>query len=338
MSIQSDLAVAHQDQRIALGHALAVRLVALWRQVDISNLDRRWAALAPLMTQQITNAQLVAADQAINYLTAMDKANNYTPAPVALVPRAFAGVMDDGREIAPALYGAVTNTKTLIGKGVAPSRAFESGAAFIALIGQGALNGLGRAADRTLSAGKGYTHYIRVVNGSGCSRCAILAGIYSAAEAFKRHTSCQCSTVPLPGRDSKIPAGLHDSPQSVFDALPASEQDRIFTKAGAEAIRNGADPVKVVNARRGAYGIQYATHHYIPANPATSRRLTPITIGRRADGSPLNVYATVEGKYRGEFRYTRTQSVRVMPEQLLKMAGDNPTRWRELLGRYGYLQ
>lgn len=353
MSLQSDIAHAHQEDRIRLGNQLAARLVSQWRRIDIRDLDAHWNLVAPIMAQQVTNAQLAAAQQSTDYIGAMDQANRFDPKPVALVPQAFAGVMDDGREIAPALFGAVTNTKTLIGGGTAPARAFESGAHFIALIAQEALNGLGRAADRTLSAGKGYTAYIRVVNGSGCSRCAILAGIYSAEEAFKRHTSCQCSTAPIPGKDSKVPSGFHDSPQSMFDSLSKSDQDRIFTKSGAEAIRQGADPIKVVNARRGAYGIQYSSHGYIPANPATSRRLTPITIGKRADGSPLNVYATAEGKFRGEFRrseerrgalavkdgrYTRTTSVRVMPEQILQMAGNNPARWTELLTRYGYLQ
>jgi hypothetical protein len=278
----------------------------------------------------------------------------FTPQQAAIVPQAFTNVMGDGREIAPALFGAVTGTKTLIGQGVAPVTAFESGARFIAMIAASALNDMGRSADRTLAAGKGYTSYIRVVGGSACSRCAILAGIYSGETAFERHVHCQCTTCPIPHEGKAAPKGFHDSPQSFFDSLSKKDQDRVFTNAGAEAIRNGASPVSVVNARRGAYGIGYSGQkqsalEVIPKG----RRLQPVTIGVRADGTPLQVFATTEGTTargafgRGELRatdaamkdgrYRRTTTLRVMPEQILKMAGNNPARWRELLAKYGYL-
>lgn len=134
------------------------------------------------------------------------------------------------------------------------------------------------------------------------------------------------------------------SPEEYFENLTRAEQDRIFTKAGAEAIRNGASPISVVNARRGALtggGL---------GKPA---RLIPTTIGVRADGSPLRVYLTGEGTTaRGAFgrrerqlteayarsgQYRRTTTVRLMPEQIAVMAGGNADRWRELLKKYGYL-
>ena len=354
MSRQSEIAFAHQRERIALGHALAARTAALWRRMDVRDLSATWDVIAPQMVQQVSAAQLVAAQQATTYLGRLDQSYGFTPASAVLVPQAFTNVMGDGREVGPALFGAVTNTKTLIGQGVPPMTAFESGARFIAMIASSALNDLGRSADRTLAAGKGYTSYIRVVGGSACSRCAILAGIYSGESAFARHVHCQCTTCPIPHEGKKAPSGFHDSPQAYFDSLSQKEQDRVFTNAGAEAIRNGADPIKVVNARRGANGIQFSGGFNPPTNPAAARRtLTPVTIGRKADGSPLQVYTTAEGRYRGDFRksenargakavqdgrYRRTTAIRVMPEALLKMAGNNPERWRELLGRYGYLE
>jgi hypothetical protein len=353
MSLQSEIAFAHQKARIDLGNRLAARSMALWRRMDVRNLNAHWDMVAPLMVEQVTAAQLVAANQATTYIGRLDATYpGFAPLPAQINPQAFTNVMGDGRQIAPAFFGAVTNTKTLIGQGVAANTAFEAGARFIALLASSAINDLGRSADRTLSIGKGYTSYVRVVGGSACSRCAMLAGIYSGETAFARHVHCQCSTCPIPHEGKSVPQGFHDSPQSYFDSLSKDQQDRVFTNAGAEAIRQGADPIRVVNARRGANGIQYSSHGYIPANPATSRRLTPVMIGRKADGSPLNVYTTAEGRYRGDFRkaenargaaaiqggrYQRTTSVRVMPEQLLKMAGNDPVRWRELLNRYGYL-
>lgn len=352
MSLQSEIAYAHQLELIRIGKLLGNRTKLLWQHMDVRDLDQSWQFVAPQMVRQVAAAQLAAAELTSPYLDAIDRSYGHKAPAVALAPTAFTNVMGDGREIAPALYGAVTNMKTAIGAGTSVGNAFQIGSHFVAMIAQSALQDMARNADRSLAAGKGYTRYIRVVNGSACSRCAILAGMYSGEEAFLRHASCQCSTVPI-SVDGKSPKGFYDTPQKYFDSLSKSEQDRVFTNSGAEAIRRGADPIKVVNARRGAYGIQYSTHGYVPTNPAESRRLTPITIGVKADGSPLKVYATAEGKFRGEFRrseerrgalavkegrYTRTTSVRVMPEQLLMMAGNNPARWTELLGRYGYLQ
>lgn len=350
MSEQSQLAASHQDQRITLARSTAARLAGLWRMVPLHDLDAGWNIVAPLMVQHVSAGQRTAAVQATTFSAAMDRSYKYKPPPTVLNAEAFTNVMGDGREVGPALYGAVTNTKTLIGRGVQPQRAFESGAHFIAVIAQAALQDIGRNADRALAGGKQYTRYIRMVNGQACSRCAILAGIYTSQDTFLRHVSCQCTSVPVL-EGGKTPGGFHTDPLAYFDSLSKAEQNRVFTNAGAEAIRAGADPVSVVNARRGAYGIGYSGHSTVP-NPARSS-LQKLTIGRKADGSPLQVYATTEGTTaRGGFgkselragtqatkegRYRRTTTVRLMPEQIVKMAGDNPERMRELLTKYGYI-
>lgn len=353
MSLQSEIAFTRNRQLITLGHAVAARTVGLWRQVPLRDLDAGWNAVAPLMQQQIASAQVLAARESATYLDAIDASYGLKPKKAALIPLAFTNVMGDGREVAPALFGAVTSTKELIGAGVAPARAFESGASFIAIVAQAALHDMARNADRVLGAGRGYTRYVRVVNGSACSRCAILSGIYSGPDAFKRHVGCQCGTVML-SDDHKVPQGLYSSPEEHFASLSRAEQDRVYTKAGAEAIRRGADPVKVVNARRGAYGIGYSGHEKRFAIQVSPNRLQKITIGVRSDGKPLQVYATTEGTTaRGQFfkserdrvagvtkqgRYTRTNTLRLMPEQIAVMAGGNNARWVELLQKYGYLQ
>jgi hypothetical protein len=352
MSQQSEIAFAHNARLISIGDLLVRRTKRLWSRMDIHNLDWSWESVAPLMVAQVAAAQVAAASLSAPYLNAIDRSYAYKPLPASIPPASFANVMGDGREVGPALFGAVTNTKTAIGKGMAPAQAFQIGANFVAVVASAALHDAARNADRVLSIGKGYTRYIRVVNGSACSRCAILAGMYSAEEAFLRHASCQCGTAPIQ-IDGKIPSGFHDSPLSYFDSLSTAEQDRRFTRAGAEAIRQGANPTSVVNVRRGAYGIQFSNHDYRVGETGLSRRMQPITIGVKADGSPLRVFATAEGvTVRGEFgrtevrkstlaakegRYRRTTRVRLMPEQILKMAGNNPERWRELLERYGYL-
>lgn len=64
---------------------------------------------------------------------------------------------------------------------------------------------------------------------------------------------CDCVHVPategrLKGAKSE---GLVTNPYDYFNSLSEREQDAIFTKYGAQAIRDGADIYQVVNARRG---------------------------------------------------------------------------------------
>lgn len=76
-----------------------------------------------------------------------------------------------------------------------------------------------------------------------------------------------------------------------------SEQDKVFGKAGAESIRQGADISQVVNARSGMYS-------------AHGRLLTTAGGARR---------------------------VRLMPEQIIREAGGNRQEAVRLLGLHGYL-
>lgn len=345
----SDLAYARNVHLIGQGNLLGSRVARLWRQIPVNDLTAGFGRVAPQMTAQVVSAQLAAARGSERYQSAVDRHWGVTSAGGQIVPEAFTNVMGDGRQIASALYGAVTHTKTLIGRGVVSGVAFQSGAMYLAMMASSAMHDMARNADRVASVGHGYTSYVRVVNGSACSRCAILAGMYSAEEAFLRHVSCQCGTVAIP-RTGKVPEAM-SSPEAYFQSLSTVEQNRVFTNAGAEAIRQGADPVAVVNARRGAYGIGYNNRSV--SSVGAGNRLIPVQIGVRANGTPLNVYATTEGTtrrgsfYKSERKrvagvsvqggYTRTNTLRLLPEQIMKMAGSNPARWTELLRKYGYL-
>lgn len=343
MSLQSDLAVQHQADRKRLGNDLIRRVTGLWSLGDVRDLDGSWDALAPRITDTVADAQVTAARQATPYMNAVDASYGRAPAVISLAPEAFSGVMLDGRELGPALYSAVTTAKQAIGAGMAPPSAFQAGAHALAVIAQAALQDMGRQADITLGRARTYTRYVRVVSAGACSRCAVLAGSASSEKPFLRHVGCQCQAMPIVvsrGReDGKIPDGFFRDPLEYFDSLSKADQERTFTKAGAEAIRAGADVGKVVNARRGAYGIGYSGHYNAPVPVGTRNRLRPIQIGVKPDGSPLRVFATTEGTTaRGDFgRYRRTAQVRLMPEQLIKMAGGDVERLRELLTRYGYM-
>lgn len=92
---------------------------------------------------------------------------------------------------------------------------------------------------------------------------------------------------------------LRTDPKAYFNSLSAAEQDRLFTKAGAEAIRSGADMARVVNARR---GMQVA---------GDGRAYTTEAAGRRP---------------------------RLMPEQIYREAGTDRAEALRLLRLHGYIR
>ena len=81
--------------------------------------------------------------------------------------------------------------------------------------------------------------------------------------------------------------GLIDDPYEAFNRMSEAEQNRIFTNAGARAIRDGADMYQVVNARRGmkyrgAFTSEGTSKHGWAGQILRKgqRRMTPETIYR----------------------------------------------------------
>lgn len=346
MASPFDLARRHQRSRVRIATDAVQRAAASWRTADLDYLDASWGVIAPVLVDQVAEAQRVAAAQSDTFVDDAVAAQGGDTGTATVNPDAFTGVMIDGREIGPAMFGAVTTTKALIGRGLAAPRAFEAGAAFLATIVQSAIADAGRQSDRVSMVGKQITRYVRVISPGACSRCAILAGTASAKDAFDRHPNCHCTACPLPDWDSPIPSGFFRSADDYFESLTPADQDRIFTNAGAEAIRNGADVQNVVNARRNAVG---------PGGLTEVRTGLKAPLGYDADGKPIRVYATSEGTtIRGAYgrseyrrqqeltkaagdRYRRTTSLRLMPETLVSMAGGDSEKLRGLLKQYAYI-
>lgn len=333
------LAFARQDRLIQVTDVARNRALLAWRGMDFQNLDASWASIGPQVTQHASSAQLELAKGSDRFTAQVaTRTADFTPTKASIIPEAFAGVDGNGRDVSGILYGAVTTTKEAVGAGLGRVQSLESGATYLAAIFKTVVADLGRSADLVSSAGKSFTHYVRVCNGAACSRCAALSGISSGEEAFLRHVSCQCTAVAVTSYSrEKLPSGLHADPQSFFEALSAGEQDTVFGKAGAEAIRSGADVTKVVTARRGANGIGYS--HRLPNRPGEHAVMSKVTVGFRPDGKPVRVYATTEGATRhGVFGKANAGGrVRLMPESIMEIAGPDLGLRQAFLRDAGYL-
>lgn len=156
------------------------------------------------------------------------------------------------------------------------------------------------------------TGYVRMLETPSCSRCVVLAGkFYRRNTGFARHPKCDCRHVPS---QENLAGDITTDPAAYFESLSKAEQDRAFTEAGAEAIRNGADIGKVVNARRGMSTAQTVTGR---------RRL----VKRDVLGRPM--YTTAEGAKKG--------LVRLMPESIVQLAGNDRAELLRLLRSHGYI-
>lgn len=321
----------------AIADRAARQAAILWRKQMGADFDSSWGSLAPSLTALTANAQIGVAAGASAYLTATARADGVDDSGASAVqPGAWAGVDASGRTLDGLLYGAVTTSKTQIGRGSGLQSALQAGQIYLQTMVRTAALDTGRSSNMTAMTSHRYTHYVRAISAGACSRCAMLAGIASSRTPFQRHPGCRCTAEPVTGED-RVPTRF-TSPAAYFDSLSEAEQNRVFTVAGAEAIRAGADPVAVVSARRGA------TKAYT-ARDAGVKRLATLqrtVIGVRADGTQILGYTTSEGTTRrGAYgkqtaALGRAKRVRLMPETIIGLTPDVDLR-RVLLRDAGYL-
>ncbi len=174
--------------------------------------------------------------------------------------------------------------------------------------------------------------YVRVLVPPSCDRCTILAGrVYRSAEAFPRHPRCDCQHWPVGSEDEARAAGLILDPEEAFEkgqvggyrTMPDGSQRFVpsLSKADAQAIRDGADMAKVVNAKRGG-GTRPAG-----MTNAISAKLFGRTVKATTDGT------TVRAAWR---KAHPNLPVRLRPESIYEHAKDRDDAIR-LLKLYGYI-
>lgn len=242
-----------QVQRLqSLGSLVARRA---WESVDIGALSASWEEAVPVVVAAISSMQVKAATKGSEYGAATLARQGLYEAPQSFVnPEAFGGFASDGRSLGGVLYAAVPHTKNLIAGGMAPTDAARQGGKFLEMVSKTQIADAGRAAAGVDTATKRGVGYVRMLNPPSCARCSILAGKYYHWNAgFPRHPGCDCVHIQSTQKaiDGAGSEGFVHDPYDYFESLSASEQDRLYTKAGAQAIRDGGDIFQVVNSRRG---------------------------------------------------------------------------------------
>lgn len=219
-----------------------------WQRVNFRRLDETWNIRDVALL--VTAAQRAAAVDAETYIAeAVDEQGIDGATEGRLSPTGFAGVASDGRPLPTLLEAPTAHVKQRVAQGVGQDAAMRAGMSWLDMIVATQVQDAARvAAGVAMTARPAVTGYTRMLNPPSCSRCAVLAGrVYKVNQGFLRHPRCDCRHVPT----AESFLDQRTDPKAYFESLDPAEQNRIFTRDGAEAIRDGADIGQVVNARRG---------------------------------------------------------------------------------------
>lgn len=320
-----------------------------WSGVDASAVDESWMEQAPALGAVLTVLQGDAAVDAARSVPAALRDQGVEVEPEYTVkPRAVGGFAGAGYEPVQALAAGAIITKARIGAGWDSASALDAGGKALSGVLQTAMADAGRQGQMLAIHSRPKVGYVRMLTPPSCSRCAILAGTSSGRDAFPRHPRCDCRAIPgLEGMEQDLTMNTGE----YFETLPTSadladmypgmtveerraaghvSQEDVFTVAGARAIRDGANPAAVVNARRGMNQIQQpgSVKWLVTPEGTSSRRGRAFRAmgdaGFRGRSSRDNV-----------MRY-RLDRQRLMPETIYQVARDKEDTLR-LLKAYGYI-
>lgn len=283
-SAASDFAI--RSERLITAMLLAAR--QSWGRVPPRAIWSGWAAIGPQLVAQLAATQIAAAKAGVDYVPLVLEELGIPADTVATVlPQALA-VGSSGMDLATVLQSVplralhVTSTD-------GPDAGLAAGQSLLEGIVQTQVADAGRLGTslRTVASPK-VAGYIREVSGGACSRCLVLAGRwYRWNSGFLRHPRCQCVHVPVGQAQGKqMVTDVGDA----FRSMTPAQQTRIFTAAGAQAIRDGADINQVVNARRGVSVAGRTTRE-----GTTSRGLAGMRLQGRARLMPEQIYAQAHG-------------------------------------------
>lgn len=290
MTINS-VASRYHSQQASVVSRTSRNVKKLWKDgMSAASYDGSYAEVLPSLIREVSTGQFAAASSTSAMLTAQAQVQGVELSAV-VNPAAFAGIDVNGNPIEKVLYSGVITTKQATAKGLAPRDALRLGGSKLLTIATGLVGSSGSMGAEAGIVGSSFKGYVRMLQLPSCDRCTILAGSkYRWNQGFLRHPHCDCVHVPY----SEV-AGVEDlttDPVKAFDSLSADEQDRIFGRANATAIREGANISQVVNAKRGMVSSRSAyTSEGVSSRRGFARqqmrgvdRLSPGEIYRQANG------------------------------------------------------
>ncbi|WP_066038665.1 VG15 protein [Herbiconiux solani] len=238
----------YQDQQL-ISVATASEAGRIWRRGMGDNFDLSYMDIAADLFATVLGGQRQAAESGLAYVPlVLAETGQDAPAQVRVNPARFEGTTDDGRPLENLLQGAVYKSKTVVGSGATSRAALAAGGQWL----QEAVLDAVRSANRQavaadITARPKVQGWVRMLNPPSCKFCIMLAGKWFRwNQGFQAHRDCDCRHIP----SSESMAGdFTTDPYAMFHGMPEAEQNRLFGKNDAQAIRDGADMYRVVNVR-----------------------------------------------------------------------------------------
>lgn len=302
-------------QQQAREHRARLALIAAAATHAVGPLVRRGRPWPEILTTW-ASYQLAAATAAVRTMAVLGESEPQVN------PRAFAGVSSAGFSLAEPLVSTIDyRVPAPTAEPLPPpwwDTEVDSFMAEVEQLIEAEVQDAARSAFQAeLFAGPDWTNYVRVLAPPSCKRCAILAGrIYRDNEGFDRHPGCDCQHWPVTSWEEAEQQGLVISFEDLFER----GEVRGLSEADERAIRDGADPVQVVNATAGT------------RQPGITNALTTEVFGRKVKAT---TYGTTK---RSAWRKANpSRPVRLRPESIYRFARDREDALR-LLRLYGYLK
>lgn len=260
----------------AIAGTTAAVLGRLWRRLG-SDFSAEWAQVRPQGVEALQAGRSAAVASAVGYVDAVLGETGQVAAPVGeLAPARFLAATPDGRDVGALLDQPVIRARAAVAGGATVQQALAQAGTLLTAISLTALADTRRAVYQAdIGMRPTLTGYVRMLNPPSCTRCVILAGKWFRwNEGFQRHPRCDCQHIPA---SENVGGDLRTDPYEYFKGLNGAEQDRLFGKNDAQAIRDGADIYRVANVRRRGLATASGARRY-----GTPHRLTVDDIYRVA--------------------------------------------------------
>lgn len=241
-------AVEHYQEQQRIAAAAAAAAGQMWSTVG-DEFDLGYGQIAQELFATTIDAQQRAAASGIGYVPAvLDEQGIDATQRATLNPARFQGGTPDSRPLETLLARAPFVARDRMLTGAGPQASLDYTGKWL----QRTVLDVVRDADRqavqgSLATTRVRTTWTRMLNPPSCRFCIMLAGkVYRWNQGFRAHRSCDCRHVPT----QEVVAGdLTTDPYAYFRSLTPAEQDRLFGKNDAQAIRDGGDIYRIGNTR-----------------------------------------------------------------------------------------
>lgn len=214
-----------------------------------ADFSSEWVEVRPRLLQAWQAGRIRTVKQALPYTAeVLAETGQVAPPDGVLNPDRFVATAPDGRPLWSLADEYVIAAKVAVASGASPTEALQgAGSKLVSAVLTTLADTRRQVFHADIVQRPRLGGYSRMLNPPSCSRCILLAGkFFRWNKGFLRHPRCDCIHIPA---SESVAGDFRVNPADYFNSMSKSEQDRVFTRDGAQAIRDGADISRGENVR-----------------------------------------------------------------------------------------